>query len=65
MLYLILISACFGLLLYIIAAKRKANKYFWLAMGVLFGPFALPFVFLAKTIDSNSKPGDNYDLRNR
>jgi hypothetical protein len=58
MLYLILFSACFGFLLYFIAAKRKADKPFWLAMGILFGPFALPLVFIAKTIDSNSTPSE-------
>jgi len=46
--YLILFSTFFGVLLYFIAAKRNANKPFWLAMGILFGPFALPFVFFAK-----------------
>lgn len=49
MAYLILISVFFGLLLYFIAAKRNADTAFWLAMGILFGPFALPFVFFAKT----------------
>ena len=48
MVYLILISASFGALLYFIAAKRNANKCFWMAMGIVFGPFALPFVFMAK-----------------
>jgi hypothetical protein len=49
MVYLILITAFFGALLYFIAGKRKVNKSFWLAMGIIFGPFALPFVFLAKS----------------
>jgi hypothetical protein len=55
MLYLILISAFFGALLYTIASKRNANKPFWLAMGILLGPFALPFVFFAKAIDGNAE----------
>jgi hypothetical protein len=46
--YLILVTALFGTLLYLIAAKRRADKKFWLAMGILFGPFALPFVFFSK-----------------
>ena len=54
MVYLILFSAFFGVVLYFIAAKRKANKPFWLAMGILFGPFALPFVFFAKANNTNS-----------
>jgi ABC-type dipeptide/oligopeptide/nickel transport system permease component len=31
-----------------IAARRKARWVYWSAMGFLFGPFALPFVFAAK-----------------
>ena len=46
--YIIIISLAFGALFYWIAAKRKANTLFWTAMGVLFGPFALPFVFFAR-----------------
>ena len=48
MIYLILVAAFFGTLLYFIAAKRNANKSFWLAMGIILGPFAFPFVFMAK-----------------
>jgi len=44
-------------LLYFIAAKRNANKPFWLAMGILFGPFALPFVFFAKVKSPALKGG--------
>jgi hypothetical protein len=47
--YLILVTAFFGALLYFIAAKRNASKSYWLAMGIVFGPFALPFVFIAKS----------------
>ena len=47
--YLILSTLFFGALLYFIAAKRNADTRFWLVMGVLFGPLALPFVFMAKT----------------
>ncbi len=43
MVYLILFSSFFGVFFYFIAAKRNVNKPFWLAMGILFGPFALPF----------------------
>jgi hypothetical protein len=49
MVYLFLVTAFFGALLYFIAGKRNANKSFWLAMGIVFGPFALPFVFMAKS----------------
>jgi len=51
MLYLFLVMAFFGALLYFIASKRNANKSYWSAMGIIFGPFALPFVFMAKSKD--------------
>jgi hypothetical protein len=43
-----LISIIFGLLLRAIARKRGANQIFWFVMGFVFGPFVLPFVFLAR-----------------
>jgi len=33
---------------YIIAKDRDASPRFWGWMGLLFGPFALPFVFFSK-----------------
>ena len=45
----VLSAAVFGTLLYLIARKRGANKKFWLLMGIIFGIFAIPFVFFAKT----------------
>jgi len=34
--------------LWSIADKRGANALFWAVMGAVFGPFAIPFVFLTK-----------------
>ena len=31
-----------------VAKTRRARPVFWSAMGALFGPFAIPFVFMAK-----------------
>jgi hypothetical protein len=31
-----------------IAKRRGAKPVFWAVMGALFGPLAIPFVFLAK-----------------
>ena len=31
-----------------IAARRRARWVYWSVMGFAFGPFALPFVFMAK-----------------
>jgi len=42
---LLVISAA---ICHLIAKHRGANKIFWGVMGGLFGPVAIPFVFLAK-----------------
>jgi ABC-type dipeptide/oligopeptide/nickel transport system permease component len=44
----LLISIGCALLCGFIAARRKARWVYWSVMGFAFGPFALPFVFLAK-----------------
>ncbi len=49
---LILITIFSGVLSYFIAERRNADKKFWLVMGIVFGPFALPFVFMAKKLRS-------------
>ena len=49
---IITISCAF--LLWNIADKRGANTFFWAIMGAIFGPFAIPFVFLTK--NNSSKP---------
>jgi hypothetical protein len=36
-----------------IAKKRGANTLFWSIMGALFGPLAIPFVFLSKPKNIN------------
>ena len=51
----ILISAFFGVLLYYLAGRRGYNKQFWLIIGILFGPFALPFIFLGKRKDVDTE----------
>lgn len=42
-------------LLWNIADKRGANTLFWAIMGALFGPLAIPFVFLIKPDPSKAK----------
>lgn len=39
----------FGFLCRAIAIKRNRDKVFWFAMGVTFGPLALPFVLFTST----------------
>jgi hypothetical protein len=45
---LILIALASILLLYAIAVRRGADRKFWILMGLLFGPLAIPFVFFSK-----------------
>ena len=40
--------------LWSIADKRGANTLFWAVMGAIFGPFAIPFIFLTKNNSSKS-----------
>lgn len=46
MIITIVVSAA---LCHTIAKQRGANPVFWGVIGLLFGPFAIPFVFLSKT----------------
>ena len=49
----IIFIAC-AILLWNIADKRGANTLFWAVMGGVFGPLAIPFVFLTKNRSSKS-----------
>jgi len=42
-------------LLWGIAEKRGKNTLFWAVMGAVFGPFAIPFVFLTKNESTQSR----------
>jgi hypothetical protein len=44
-----------AILLWFIADKRGANTFFWAVMGAVFGPFAIPFVFLTKNNPPQAK----------
>ena len=44
----LLISLACAALCGVIAALRQARWVYWSVMGFAFGPFALPFVFMAK-----------------
>ena len=43
----ILCIAC-AVLLWHLAQRRGANTFFWATMGAIFGPLAIPFIFLTK-----------------
>lgn len=45
--------AC-AFLLWHIAERRGANTRLWAIMGAVFGPFAIPFVFLTKNSSSKN-----------
>ena len=47
----ILISIFFGVLCYYLASRKSYNKQFWLIMGILFSPFAVPFIILGSKKD--------------
>jgi len=47
-----------AILLWFIADKRGANTFFWSVMGAVFGPFAIPFVFLTKNNPSEATQPD-------
>ena len=40
-----------GMICHNLARRRDANPVFWGVMGVVFGPFAFPFVFLARPVN--------------
>ena len=50
-----LICICCAYLLWNMADKRGANTLFWAIMGAVFGPLAIPFIFLTKDKSSQSK----------
>ena len=46
--FLILLPVVCAGICYTVAKNRNAAVPFWVVMGALFGPFALPFVFMSK-----------------
>jgi len=48
MVLLIVLSLLSMVICYEVARRRKADRRYWLLAGLLFGPFAIPFVFMAK-----------------
>ena len=48
-LLLIIIPVLFSLwVCHVVAKKRGLNQRFWHIMALIFGPLAIPFIFLAK-----------------
>lgn len=49
MVVLIIVSIFSGFICYFIADKRGFSSLHWCLMGLLFGPFAIPFVYFKKS----------------
>ena len=41
---------------FVTARKKGLNKVYWTTVGALFGPFAIPFVLMAKETSSTQDP---------
>jgi asparagine N-glycosylation enzyme membrane subunit Stt3 len=50
------IAVACAYILWTIADKRGANTLFWAVMGAVFGPLAIPFIFLTTKKSSESSP---------
>ena len=46
--FLVTISLASTVFIYSIAYKRRADCAYWLKIGLLVGPLAIPFVFFSK-----------------
>jgi len=46
--FILIISLASTAFVYTIAYNRRANCAYWLKMGLIFGPFAIPFVFFSE-----------------
>lgn len=44
----LILSVGFAVICGYVASRRKLRVPFWAVMGFAFGPFALPFVFMAR-----------------
>ena len=44
-----------AILCHYVARNRGANAVFWGVMGAVFGPLAIPFVFMSRPVDKASK----------
>ncbi len=47
LLFVLLVSAGFAILLHRLAERRNRNPVIWAVLGFAFGPLALPFLYLA------------------
>ncbi len=57
---LITVNLLSMLICYQIAKSRKADRWYWLFAGLLFGPLAIPFVLFAGPNQQRRKKNDGY-----
>lgn len=55
---LVIVTLLSMVVCYLIARSRSANRQFWVVMGLLLGPLAIPFAFFSKpkTDSSGASP---------
>lgn len=60
MLYALIGLSVFSMLVcWLIARRRKADAAFWVLMGLVLGPLAIPFAFFARPVRSRgNRRGD-------
>ncbi len=51
---LVAITVISAYICYYAAKERGLSKHYWLFMGALFGPLAIPFAYLAKSKRKNN-----------
>lgn len=49
------VSIACGIVCHLVARKRGLKPVFWGIMGVMFGPLAIPFVYLAGPAHDNHR----------
>ena len=48
MIWLLIVTLLSAWACYLIAQSRSADRLFWTVLGLLIGPFAIPFAFFSK-----------------
>ncbi len=46
--FILTISLACTVFIYTVAYRRRANCAYWLKIGLIFGPLAVPFVFFSR-----------------
>ncbi len=49
------VSSFFGLLYYLLARALGMDSVFWTVIGIVFGPFGLPFIWFGKKYNQDKR----------